>query len=426
MSRILVVGAGPAGLATAIGLACHDLAAEVEVVDPAGRWLSCWDRRFAAQGIEHLRSPAVHHPHPEPFALLESADRHDLVPSGGTQLPTTTCFARFVGRIARSAGVDDRITRAAVTDLQIDDTGGPRVTLGDGTTRSPDRLVLATNARRPAVPSGLRAAVAAGDATTGDHADLAVTPVGGHVVVVGGGLSAGHLVLGAIERGATVTLVTRRRLMVRRFDTHPSWLGPKKRRPFEQEPDPHVRRRTIEHARGGGSVPHRVRRALDDAAATGRLDLRERVHVVTAIPAGSRTRLCLDDGSEVVADAIWLATGGAIDADADPLCRTLARERPTTIAGGLPDLAPDLTWPGTRVHLAGAAAALVLGPTAGNLIGHRRAASRIVAAVRGLDPRREDRIVTGAGACPQHPPGAAGATARSVPTTRHHRPERGR
>lgn len=403
MSDVLIVGAGPAGMACALVLTCHaGDTRDIEVVDPSGEWLADWDRRFAAQAIPHLRSPAVHHPHPEPFALLEHARGQGLVPSGGTQLPTTTCFSGFIRQTVRHTGLDSIVTRAGAAALSLDTAGRPALTLSDGTLRRPDRLVLATNARRPVIPAGLVDAAADGRAVLSGSADVADTPDGGRVVVVGGGLSATHLALGAAERGAKTTLVSRRRLSVRRFDTHPSWLGPKKRRPFEQEPDPAVRRRIIDGARGGGSIPHRIRRRIDIAIRDDRLELRERVSPVGAVATGTTLRLCLDDGTHLGADALWLATGGAVDVTTDPLFTELLARFPTPVVGGLPVLAPDLSWPGTRVHVTGFATALTLGPTAGNLIGQRRAASRIGASVRGEDPAHADRIVTGAGACPSH------------------------
>jgi hypothetical protein len=400
MTSILIVGAGPAGLACATTLTCQRVDADVEVVDPSGTWMAAWRRRFAAQDIPNLRSPAVHHPHPDPFGMLGFAAGTGLIASGGTQLPTTDLFERFIDEVIEQRGLTDRVTPTAAIGLRVGADGRPEVRLADGSSRRPDRVILATNARRSLVPDGLRDAASTEVFADTERANVADTPVGGHVVVVGGGLSAAHLAIGAARRGARVTMLARRRIRVRRFDTDPSWLGPRKRRPFEQEPDAFVRRRTIDTARGGGSVPARVRRELDRCIEAGVIDLRERVEVAGCDAVGSRVRLRCTDDRTLLADVVWCATGGRIDVGLDPLFQALMTSAPTTVARGLPDLGADLSWPGTGVHVSGFGAALRLGPTAGNLVGQRRAALRIAAAVRGDDPVRSDRIATGRGACP--------------------------
>jgi glycine/D-amino acid oxidase-like deaminating enzyme len=397
--NVLIVGAGPAGLACAVRLRCHGLADDLTVLDPTGRWLAAWDDRFRRQDIPHLRSPAVHHPHPDPFALLGAGGTDGLIPSGGTKLPSTARFASFVEQLVDDAGLGSVVRPTAATSLHLED-GRAVVHAEDGTVHRPDRVVLATNHRRPVLPAGLRAMDGDLRLIVSERADVARTPAGGRVVVVGGGLSAAHLAIGAARRGAHVTLLARRRLAVRRFDVHPTWLGPKKRRPFEAEPDPQRRRDAIDRARGGGSVPHRARRELEACMDAGRLELRERCEVVGVQDVGDALQLTCSDGGALTADEVWLATGGQVDVREDPRCRALLDAYPTPIAGGLPELVPDLTWPGTTVHLTGFAAALRLGPTSGNLVGHRRAAARIVAAVRGEDPDRADRVATGTGACP--------------------------
>jgi len=400
MVSVLVVGAGPAGLACAIALRCRGLAEDLTVLDPSGRWLAAWHDRFARQDIPHLRSPAVHHPHPDPFALLGSGGTEGLVATGGTTLPTTARFASFVDDSIEAAELRGAVRPAAARSLALDAAGRATVIDDRGRPYQPDRVLLATNHRLSQVPEGLRAAHAAGQVKLTDEVDVRRTVPGTHIVVVGGGLSAAHLVLGAARRGARVTMLVRRRLMVRRYDVHPNWLGPKKLRPFQAEPDPTRRRAKIDHARGGGSIPHRIRRQLEECQATGMVSLRQRVQVVATDSASGRVRLHLDDGHQLAADEVWAATGGHLDVSADPLCHPLLSAHPTTVAAGLPDLAPDLSWPGTNVHLVGFSTALRLGPTAGNLIGHRRAALRITAAMCGEDPELADRIATGAAACP--------------------------
>ena len=397
----MIVGAGPAALATATLLRCHELG-PLEIIDPQGRWLTAWHHRFAAQSIAHLRSPAVHHPHPDPFALLATAGPDDLVRSGQANLPTTGVFARFTADLVRAARLTDAITASSVTSLELLGDGTAVLYLADGTHRRPDRVVLATNRRVPSEPLALRDQGGGGHPAVrqGDRCDVRSTPAGGHVVVVGGGLSAAQLCAGAAERGARVTLIARSRLRVRRYDTHPTWLGQKQLRPFRAEVDPVLRARMLAAARGGGTMPHRNRVLLQRLEDAGRLCLRERRELADVGSTSEGVRLCLDDGEVLAAAELWCATGGRIDVATDPLLTQVRRLRPIAIAGGLPDLDDALRWPGTNVHLTGAAAGLVLGPTAGNLVGHRRAAQRITAALRGLDPERADRITTGSGACP--------------------------
>ncbi len=52
------------------------------VFDPSQTWLSQWQQQFAAQKIPYLRSPAVHHPDPNPHQLRTFAEHrhHELFP----------------------------------------------------------------------------------------------------------------------------------------------------------------------------------------------------------------------------------------------------------------------------------------------------------------------------------------------------------
>jgi cation diffusion facilitator CzcD-associated flavoprotein CzcO len=402
MTGTLIVGAGPAGLAATLALRCHGLDDDLRVVDPAGSWMAAWNRRFEAQDIAHLRSPAVHHPHPDPFAMLDGG-QEGLLRSGGTHLPTSARFAAFCREIVADADLIDAVEAAAATGLALEPDGRARVMLDTGEELRADRLVLATNTRHRVTPRALTSLVDDPRVRHADDVHVGEAAAGDHVLVVGGGLSAAHLAVGAARRGAEVTMVTRRRLAVRRFDVHPGWLGPRRRRPFEREADPAVRRHEIDRARGGGSVPARMRRELDRCVDAGSLRLIERARVTAALPTSPRLRVRVAD-ADLAVDRVWLATGGRVDVEDDPLCAPLVARGSTRVLRGLPELEPDLAWPGTRVHLTGFAAALRLGPTAGNLVGHRRAAARIAAAARGADPDRADRQIAGTGACPADAP----------------------
>lgn len=428
--RTVVVGAGPGALAVVLALQCRGLDAEPLVIDPSGTWLARWRRRFRAQGIPNLRSPAVHHPHPDAFALLGRADHHDLVRSGGVHLPTTALFDRFIDELVEDHALAPLVRADHVARIDVDRDGAPSVVTGSGEVVRADRVIVATDRR--VAPDVARDPDLPADRVCGvDGADVADVCAGERMAVVGGGLSAVHLAIGAARRGAEVALVARRSLEVRRFDTHPSWLGPVRLREFQSLTDAEARRRAILNARGGGTVPHRFRRELAELEEQGAVTCIERAELAACRTGRDGIDIELRGRGDVPLhigglDRVWLATGGRIDVTSDPLCGALVAGAPATVAGGLPDLDADLCWPGTRVHLLGASAGLVLGPTAGNLVGLRRGAQRIAAVLAGEDPARADRAVTGAGACVvPTPPGrmrderrASGRPARPVRVSR--------
>ncbi len=430
--RTVVVGAGPGALSVVLALQCRGIDAEPLVIDPSGVWLERWRRRFAAQDIPHLRSPAVHHPHPDAFALLARADDEDLVRSSGVHLPSTALFDRFIDELVEDHALAGLVHRDRVTRIDVDASGAPTVTTGQGAVVRAEHVIVATD-RRVAARVAVDPDLAVGRVVGLDGADVASVTAGERIAVIGGGLSATHLALGAARRGAQVVLIARRNLEVRRFDTHPSWLGPARRREFESLPDAAARRRAIAHARGGGTVPHRTLRELmeftvpgdapDGASDDDRRDAPaevsgggvriERAELVGCHAASGQDSDTAQDGVRLelrvrgstppprlgLFDRVWLATGGSVDVASDPLCTSLIEGAPAVLAGGLPELDADLCWPGTRVHLLGACAGLVLGPVAGNLVGLRRGAQRIAAGLAGEDPARADRAVTGSGAC---------------------------
>lgn len=390
-SDVLIVGAGPAAMATSLALACHRPDLDVTVIDPAGRWLDRWDHQLAAQAIPHLRSPAVHHPHPYPFAIFDAVPPDAFVRRARAPLPRTEAFSAFCHHTVEEHGIED-VVAGAVVDISAT-ASGARVTLGNGPGRTvvtARHVVVAANHRRPNLPSWAHEGPGVRHSST---VDLRSAPTDGRVLIVGGGISAGHLAIGACERGNEVTLVTRRDLTLRRYDTHPTWVGQRKLREFEERPAS-ARRRLIDHARGGGSMPAWMARRLEELGERGRLTHLPRTDIARIDEVGAATAVRTTDGRTVVVDEVWLATGAAVDVAADPLLAPVIAQGRCVVHDGLPELDDDLTIPGTNIHLTGAAAGLVLGPSAGNLIGHRRAAQRVVAGMSDEDPSRADRLGT--------------------------------
>ncbi|MCC5953224.1 MAG: SidA/IucD/PvdA family monooxygenase [Acidimicrobiia bacterium] len=411
--RIVIVGAGPAALATVAMLAHRspDALADTTVIDPTGTWLARWRHQLAAQEVDHLRSPVVHHPHPEPYELLRFArDRHDeLVRSAGVELPAVGLFDDFCTSLIEQCGVERMVEPTGVVAVDVGVPRGARLTLDTGEQRAAEHVVLCTNPRRAVLPAWSRGGherrhVDASPevhrrrserrlATAGPldddprvrHAttiDLRTDPVPARVVVVGGGLTAAQLALAALRRGALTTLVTRRPLVRRSFDVEPGWIGPRQLRAFEQICDPVERHRRVLEARGGGSVPDRIAGAVVEAATDG-LELAEDEGPESVEAAGDRLLVCLRSGRIIETDELWCATGTVPAGTGDPLLGGLAAQHPIPVVGGLPELARDLRWGQTAVHLVGSPTALSLGPAAGILHGQRRGAHQVVESICG-------------------------------------------
>jgi cation diffusion facilitator CzcD-associated flavoprotein CzcO len=382
--QVMIIGAGPAGLAATLALKRRTPPITPTVVDPSGTWLSVWDRQFACQDITVLRSPAVHHPHPDPYRLLATSNMkngEDLISTAGTYLPTSSRFRRFITETVTEAELEDSVSTGHVAQIVLTENGAGRVVFANGDTCTPKRIVMATNFRQPVMPPAVNRNPHDPRIRHATNIDVRNVTAGQRIVIIGQGLSAAHLALGAARRDAHVTLITRRRFSVRNFDVHPTWLGPKKLRPFSLETDLDRKERTIVNARGGGSIPHRIDKQLHECQYAKNLTVLHRVTLEEVNTSGETLTVRLNTNDTFTADELWLATGGVCDVRNDPLCQALTTQAPTTIINGLPALTDDLRWPGTNVHLMGFASALQIGPSAGNLVGHRRAAKLIAESI---------------------------------------------
>ncbi len=373
-ARVVIVGAGPQGLTTAVYLVAAGVdPADVVVVDPAGDWLVQWRHRFTALGIDHLRSPSVHHPDPDPYALAAFAteQRRTGELHHRYRLPSTALFRDFCDHVIAERGLAGLVRRYAVVSL----SASGEVGLASGEHLVADHVVWATN---PAVVSPIGECV-----PTSQVEEMLPLRRGTTVAVVGGGLTAAHLVAQAVDAGAHVEWVTRRPIVEREFDTDPGWLGPLEMQRFAAIADRAERLQRVIDARGGGTVPPWMMQRLRPAERSGQICRRVgRVEVETG--EGDDVGV-LVDGRRVVADVVWDATGDRPCTSAAPPLDRVCDELGVVRHGGRPELDRMLRLPGSVVHVAGRLAQLELGPTAGNLAGARRAAELVVGAAVGAD-----------------------------------------
>ncbi|MDQ8045302.1 MAG: FAD-dependent oxidoreductase [Solirubrobacteraceae bacterium] len=402
---LVLIGAGPHGLAVLAALAARPepWPDRVVVVDPHDRWMHAWDEKLARLDLDRLRSPQVHHPGPRPMAFRDLVEAEAVEMQVGLRrpeaerVPTPAGMRVFVDGLVEGLGPVEwrrgRIVSIATGDgdssqvqLELEASTGP----GDAHRIAAGHVVIAHNPSVPRVPEWAAALIERGavqHASTVDLREVGDDLRGRHVAVVGGGLTAGSLVAGALDRGARVTLLTRRPLRARPYDVDASWLGPRRLAVYDAA-SAAERRALIDEARDGGTMPPRVLDALWERERTpgSGLVIREAVDVEAEV-LELLAEVDLESGGGDVAPPVtdvWFATGFVNDVAEDPLVAPMVRHLGIPVHGGLPEVDGDLRLPGTNVFVAGPYAALGVGPASRNLAGARPAAARIAAAlVRG-------------------------------------------
>jgi cation diffusion facilitator CzcD-associated flavoprotein CzcO len=387
---LAIIGAGPHALTltTHVLQKRQAIRGKLLVFDPSGRWMSRWKQQFAALEIPHLRSPAVHHPDPNPFALRKFAESRPHELFAPYDLPGTQLFEDFCQDVIQVWQLQDQVIPLAVKSIEpLAHNLHPRfrLSLQDGQEVIARRVVLATGSAQIQIPDWVNQIQTAYPQDRLCHSqtiDLRKLPLmGKRVLIVGGGLTSGHLALGAIARGAKAHLLIRQQLTQKLFDAEPGWLGPKYLKGFFAQSDWEQRVMLIQQARNGGSMTPAIATQLRRQIRNGKIIIDENCQVIKAKWLGKNWRVECSDGSQHECDYIWLATGTKFDVTTEPLLKDILAAYPTPIVKGLPVLDTYLRWPGCELFIMGGLAALQLGPTARNLSGARMACEKIVPAI---------------------------------------------
>ncbi len=405
---VVIVGAGP----QALTLVTHLLQKKKSmrnrfvVIDPAGDWLQQWQHQFAAYEIPHLRSPAVHHPDPNPHALRSFAEAHAQALFPPYDLPGTQLFQDFCRDVIRRWQLQERVIPAQVQHIEPFDQQRRqwfRLWLTGGRTLIAKRVVLAIGGgalQSPVWAQTLPLTYASDRLRHSSQIDLRGMRLSGErVLIVGSGLTSGHLALGAIKRGATVIMMARRTFYEKLFDAEPGWLGPKYLKGFHAELDWQSRCQMIQSARNGGSLTPAIFTQLRRSERDGKLSFYEQCEVQAAEWTGDIWKVICNhpDTHDCLAhlpiDRIWLATGNTIDVRNWSILSAVRDRYPLAMVQGLPVLDDHLRWPGCpNLFIMGGAAALQLGPVARNLFGGKLASQRIVPALLKPDQGRSNAV----------------------------------
>ena len=358
------------------------------IFDPNQTWLSQWQQQFAAQQIPYLRSPAVHHPEPNPHQLRTFAEhrRNEFFPP--YDRPGTKLFNDFCDEVIRRWNLADKVYPAKVIQiLTIESTFRPRfqLLLDTGETIIARRVVLATGSGKIQLPHWVESITSNYPPDKLCHSQKVnlnqLNLTGERILIVGGGLTSGHLTKGAINLGATVTLMTRKQLQSKIFDADPGWLGPKYLKDFHAETDWSERYQQIQQARNGGSMTPEVMLQLRKASREGKVRIDECCQVRDAQWQDNLWQVRCYDGSKHQFNRIWLATGTRFNIKEHPLLQDVLETYPTETVHGLPILDEHLRLPKSNFFIMGGLAALQIGPVARNISGGKMACQRIVPAI---------------------------------------------
>jgi hypothetical protein len=382
----LIIGGGIHGVHIAARLlgdakVCAD---RLRIVDPGDRLLSRWRSCTSAIGMTHLRSPSVHHLGLDHGGLQRFARKRRSRTSGHFALPferpSLSLFNAHCDQVEKSFGLGElqirnRAVRCSIDRKQVG------VRLESGRELGTQNLVLALgSSEEPEWPDWA------------PRGDPRVQHIFGHgfdgwpseretVVVVGGGISAGHVVLRLLKEGHRVHLVSRHALRQHQFDSDPGWLGWKYTSFFSPERNPERRREVIRDARNRGSVSPDIGRSLRRAIARDRLQWHEG-EVEQFIDEKDGLRIRIDRDTEVSADRVFLATGFTARRPGGSMVDELITSASLPCARcGYPIVDSSLRWH-PRIYVSGPLAELELGPVSRNIAGARRAGDRIVDAAR--------------------------------------------
>ena len=356
----------------------------LRIVDPSIELLQRWRQCTAVTGMQHLRSPSVHHLDLEPWSLRHYGQNLKNKMQGQFAAPYARpalgLFNGHCDKVIKDFGLDELHVKAWAQDCHLAGNG-IRVKLSNGSAVTTRNILFAIGiSEQPHVPAW----VPKGDPRVQhvfDRDFAAWSEQQERVSVVGGGISAGQVALRLVRDGHTVDLVCRHDLREHQFDSEPGWLGPKFMRGFGKIRDFEHRRALITDARHRGSVPPDVRRALAHAIEKGSI----RWHQTGVDSLMSKTdHLLLKpiEGLPLKLDRVLLATGFEAKRPGGAMLDRFVESASLPCGScGYPIVDESLMWaPG--VYVSGPLAELELGPAARNIAGARRAGDRLIAMIQ--------------------------------------------
>ncbi|MCS4487073.1 lysine N(6)-hydroxylase/L-ornithine N(5)-oxygenase family protein [Staphylococcus americanisciuri] len=370
MYEWLIIGGGVHATTIALQLRYLGLPAkQLRIVDPNHALMENFKMQTTRLSMPYLRSPLVHHCHPEPFDLKKFAKKHQYTQAmmGHYQRPRLDMFFDHTDYWIQRYDLSSCHIQQRASDIAYRD-GHWHVRLDNDTLLTAQHVILAMGTHHtPYIPDMY---VNQPDVQHIHQPDFNTQTTASHVV--GSGISAAHLVLKLLaeQRSTPIHLWLKKPLEVFDFDADPGWLGPKNLRGFHCEEDLKQRIAINRHERHKGSMPKEMYMKLMRAE-------KEECLMIHQTPVDAlEAHTIVSDGKKVVYDGIYLATGFKIDLMQQPLIQSLVQRHGAKLVEGFPVINTSLEWL-PKLFVSGMLADLELGPFARNIMGGRMAAQRI-------------------------------------------------
>ncbi|WP_414048056.1 NAD(P)-binding domain-containing protein [Macrococcus equi] len=368
--RTIIIGGGLQGITIALKLLDEQKITRdaLTIIDPYPL-ASRWENITHKIGMEYLRSPLVHHVHPNPMHLKQYAKTEDYAQgfSGYYQKPQLEMFNHHVHDQIRDYKLDKcYVQDKALSIIKMDNVFSVNC---EKQNYHCEQIILATGMNHlHAIPEFMKDVpknsfkhIFEDDSEIDTSAD----------VIIGGGITAFHLAK-KLSQNKKINLIMRHDIRCHELDADPGWLGPKNMNDYEKIDDYNTRREIIKNARHRGSVPLHLKQSILNLVRQNKVNI-----IIQNINTIDAHTITFENGESINYQKIILATGCAANLNNDPLINNIISQFNAPIAQcGFPIVSKSLEWV-KGIFVAGPLAELELGPISRNIIGGRKASERI-------------------------------------------------
>lgn len=374
MSTWTIIGGGIQAVTIAIklksiGIKDHELT----IIDPHQSLCEQFEDYTQRIQMPYLRSPCVHHIHPNPFHLNQFAKCHQYINAsyGPYKRPNRALFIDHIHHLLHKFNLNKNHIVGFANKISFNQKQW-HVQLSQHNWVTSDYLVIATGCNHvPYIPHNFK--------HTPDVYHIFDSRLNLHKQtshVVGSGISAAHVTLKLLQHQpqSVIHLWTNKVIDVHDFDADPGWLGPKKMSNFSALTDSKTKLKIIQKERHKGSMPKELALRLKKHMKQGKLIMH-----INELKDIHHHHICTEQYC-MFYDSVVLATGFEDTLMQQPIIKQLVKNFNAPVSdAGLPSISSHLEWL-PNLFVTGGLADLELGPFARNIMGGREAAAKIATA----------------------------------------------